>query len=302
MRKVTPSKLPFPVLVLCPPTYVSTKIRNNAWMDEKISGNLDIDNQKFMGQWYNLYQLLTANALVYLIPPKVGLQDQTYVNSFVYLPHYTKRDTIVLSNFTAEGRAGEEIEAGNFLEKLGYDVVKSPYKFEGFPELKYSGKDNIYYGGYNLRSDIKTHKWIEKEYGAKIIKLKGTDPYLYHLDCSILVLNKDNVMMCTEVYTKKEIKEVEKIANIHSVSFDSACQGICNSIKLGDFIINASSLDYMKPSDKYYDAEVKKNDEIETICDKVGLELVYVDMSEAMKSGALCSCFAAPLNHTDLLY
>jgi N-dimethylarginine dimethylaminohydrolase len=293
-----PSQLPFPVLVLCPPTYVDTKVHNNAWMDEKVSGDLTLNKEKFTGEWYNLYQLLTANALVYLIPPKKGLQDQTYVNSFVYL----KDDIIISSNFYAKGRAGEEIEAGKLLTSLGYKVIQSPHYFEGYPELKYSGKNNTFYGGYGIRSSIKTHQWLEREFDIKVIKLKETDKFLYHLDCSLFILNRDNVMMCTEVFTKKELKAIEKIATIHSVSIEAAYQGVCNSIKLGDFVINASSLDYMKESDKWYKEEVKKNEELEKICDKVGVELVYVSLSEAMKSGALCSCFMAPLNYPDLLY
>jgi N-dimethylarginine dimethylaminohydrolase len=293
-----PSNSPFPVLVLCAPTFISSEISNNAWMKDLTIKERKINVEKMMGQWYNLYNLLSANALVYLLPPKPGLQDQTYVNSFVCLHN----GAIVLSNFSAEGRAGEEIVAKEFLINLGYPVTQCPYKFEGYPELKYSGKENIYYGGYGIRTELKALNWLEKYYNIKIIKLYEADKYLYHLDCSLFVLNKDNVMLCTEMYTKKEKKQIEKIADIHPVSADSAFQGACNSIKLSDFVINSSSLDYMKSSDTGYKEEVIKNDTLEEICDKVGLELIYVDMSEGQKSGALCSCFATPLNYTDLIF
>lgn len=299
MESVTPSNLPFPVFVLCPPTYVDTRHKNNAWMDEKVSGNLVIDKEKFMGEWYNLYNILSANALIYLIPPKKEYQDQTYVNSFVCLKD---GKNVILSNFKGKGRAGEEKEAAKLLGELGYNVIESPYYFEGFPELKYSGKENIYYGGYGQRSDIKTYYWLEKKFGIEIIKLKETDKFLYHLDCSLFVMNKDNVMLCTEVFSRKELKAIEKVATIRDVSVGAAYSGICNSIKLGGMVVNGSSLDYMSEKDKYYKDEVKKNEELEALCDKVGLELTYVSLSEACKSGALASCFMAPLNYKDLLF
>lgn len=299
---VTPSQSPFPVVVLCPPTYVDTSIKNNAWMKDMSDEEIALDKDKFMGQWYNLYTDISANALVYLLPPKKGLQDQTYVNCAVYLPHIKDRNIIILSNFKGKGRAGEEVVAGKFFKQLGYEIYKPKTFFEGWPEMKWTGKDNKYYCGYGQRSDKETYKWLEKEFGIEPIFLHEKDPYLYHLDCNIFVLNKDNIMMCTDIFSKKELKAVEKVAYIHSVSVDAAYMGACNSLRISNFMFNSSSLEFMRATDKYYQDEVKKNKEIEKIAEKVGLELVYQDMSEAWKSGALLSCFCMPLNHTDIAY
>jgi len=301
-KKQTPSQLPFPVFVLCPPTFVDTSIPNNAWMYNMTKKELVVDKDKFMGEWYNLYNVLASNALVYLLPPKKGLQDQTYVNCAVYLPHIKDRNIVIISNFKGKGRSGEEKIANTFFKNLGYETFRPNTHFEGWPELKWSGKDNIYYGGYGQRTDKRTYNWFEKEFDAKVIKLKEKDPYLYHLDCNIFVLNKDNVMMNVKGFTKKEIKAVEKIANIYSISTDAAYMGACNSLRVGNFLFNASSLEYMKATDKYYRDEVQKNRELEKIAEKIGLELVYFGMGQSWKSGALLSCFTMPLNHMDMLY
>ena len=291
----TPSRSPFPVFVLCQPLFVDTKIENNVWMKKLKGEEGEIDKERFMGEWYNFYQLLSAEALVYLIPPKKGLQDQTYVNSFAYLPHIKEKDVIVLSNFTAKGRAGEEVVSGDFLKTLGYEIVKSPFKFEGEAELKYLA-DNIYFGGYGQRSDIQTYKWIERKYGAKIITIKEVNPKLYHLDCSLFVLDPENVMACTSIFDKSTVKEIEKVANIHSVTEAACNECVCNSVRVGELIIMASSLKFMGRDDPEYPKERKKNDEAEKICRDLGLEIMYIEMKEAAKSGAALSCFVSRLN------
>ena len=67
---------------------------------------------------------------------------------------------------------------------MGYKTEISPYKWEGEADIKYLS-DNVYIGGFGIRSDIKTYKWMEENYDMKIIKVKMVDEYMYHLDCSI---------------------------------------------------------------------------------------------------------------------
>ena len=286
----TPSQHPFPVFALCPPVYVDNAIKNNIWMKGE---NQKIDKDKFMGQWYNLYNVLAANSLVYLITPVKGLQDQTYVNSFAYLPN-VKPDTIVLSNFTAAGRSGEEDVAGSLFKDLGYTVVQCPYKFEGEPELKYI-RDNIYIGGYGIRTDIKAHKWLTDTYGCKIISAKTTEK-LYHLDCLVFPMSKEKVMVCTEAFSPETVKEIEKVAQVVPVALKDGDRGICNSLMVEQCVYNASSLQFMKKTDEDYEQERSKCEHLEKICRDLGFELLFFDLSECEKSGAQLSCFVSHLN------
>lgn len=292
----TPTQAPFPTFVLCQPIYVDNKIANNVWIKGLKGKDKEIDHERFMGEWYNFYKILSSDALIYLLPPTKGLQDQTYVNCFALLPHLKDRDVIILSNFTGEGRAGEEVVAGRFLQSLGYNCIKSPFKFEGEPELKYL-RDNIYFGGYGFRSDIRAHKWIESNFGAKVITLKETDEHLYHLDCSLFVLDENNIICCTEMYSKAEIKEIEKVATIHDVSKKDCHENSCNNVRVGEMVVTSSSLQFMQKRDPSYQDEWKKNERLQEICSDLGLELLFLEMSEAAKSGAALSCFVGHLNY-----
>jgi N-dimethylarginine dimethylaminohydrolase len=290
----TPSQYPQPVFVMCPPAFVDNKIKNNSTM--KDMADAVMDRPKFLAQWYNLYNVLAANSLTYLLPPKKGLQDQTYVNCFAYLPHVKNKNVIVLSNFTAEGREGEEWVAASLLRELGYEVVKCPFRFEGEPELKYL-RDNIYIGGYGFRSDIRAHRWLEETFGCKILYIKETDEVLYHLDCSVLPLNDYNVIMCAELMDRKQLAEVEKYATIHPISKADAYAGAANSLKVEGAIYNSSNLAYLRRTDEEYAEQAHKNDRLQAIADVLGMEIIYFDLSECEASGAKLSCFVSHLNY-----
>ena len=54
---------------------------------------------------------------------------------------------------------------------MDYEVHMCPFKWEGEADLKYL-YDNVYIGGYGIRSDIKAYEWMEEKFDMKIIKLK----------------------------------------------------------------------------------------------------------------------------------
>jgi N-dimethylarginine dimethylaminohydrolase len=290
----TPSEYPYSVMVMCPPAFVDNKIKNNKTMEELATQ--EINRPKFLAQWYNLYNVLAANSLTYLLPPLKGLQDQTYVNCFAFLPHLKGRNVIVLSNFTADGREGEEWVAAKLLTQLGYEVVKCPFKFEGEPELKYL-RDNIYIGGYGFRTDIRAHRWLMDTFGCKILPIKETDEVLYHLDCSVLPMNEYNVMMCCEIMERDQIRAVEKVATVWPISKNDAYTGAANSLVIEDALYNSSNLAYLRRGEEGYDDQKNKNERLELICHELGKEITYFDLSECEASGAKLSCFVSHLNY-----
>lgn len=290
----TPTHYPMPVFVMCPPTYVDTAIKNNPTMDEY--ANEPLDKDKFMAQWYKFYNVLAANSMVFLITPLKGLQDMTFVNSFVYLPNYTDKDVIVLSNFIGEGRDDEEEMAGLMLRELGYEVVEPPYKFEGFPELKWIPSAGVYLGGYGFRSDIRVYEWLKQKYGCNIIPIRETDEVLYHLDCQAFPIAQENVLLCTEIMDKATVKKVEAVCNVISVSKDDAYAGICNCLQCENAIYNGSSLRYMRRNDPEYQKMKTKDENLEGICSTLGLEISFFDLNSFELLGAKLSCAVTPLN------
>lgn len=298
--KETPSQLKEPCFVMSFPGTLSTKNPNNVWMTELNDKERTINKNKAYRQWFDLYNFLAGSGLVHLIPNYPGdFQDQVYTaNVGIYLPHVKDDNVIVVSNFTSPPRQGEEKLALPLFKSLGYNAVVSPHKFEGEADLKYL-YDNIYLGGYGQRTEKETHLWINKTYGANIIPIYMADPYLYHLDCSVFPLNKNKIMMCTELFEEEEIKQIEKITEIIDIDEDAAYSGICNSVRLGNTILCASNISELSKTSEDYEYEKHKINILEKICANEGMEPVLFNLSEYMKSGAMLSCLIMQLNYEE---
>jgi len=298
LSDLNPTSLELPAYLLNIPFSLQVNTPNNIWMEELEKTERHVDIKKAVNQFSQFYHFLAADSIVYLLPtPRLqGLQDLVYTaNLGIVLDHLPDHNTVLLSNFSSKVRIPETRVGESFFEQMGYDVVSSPYHFEGEAELKHLF-DNVYIGGYGMRSDKRAYEWMEEQFDMKIITLEEKDPYLYHLDCSVFPLTREDTMVSTGLYTKEEIKQVEKVTNIIDITPNNAFSGICNSIRMGNVILNASNIHEMKRSDKYYEDERQKNRTLEDIAVNYAFEVAFFNVSEFMKSGALLSCMAMHLN------
>jgi N-dimethylarginine dimethylaminohydrolase len=275
-------------LLMCPPRYLSTTTINNIWMLDLPQKEREINLDAALEQFMALYMIITNHALVYLLPPTPGLQDQTYAtNPACVLPHLDK--TAVISHFRADGRVGEEWVALGFLETLGYTCYTPPAYFEGEGELKWI-RDNQYIASYGLFTSYETLCWIEKAFDAEIIKLKALDNYLYHVDCFIFPVDSDTILACKEVITDDDWELLNKEFNVINVALEDCYEGITNSLRIEDTIYNGMVHDETPET-------THKNNTLTEIAAKLGLDSCFVDIDEFTKSGALLSCMFMHLKH-----
>ena len=297
--KETPSQLHLQSYVMNFPFSLSTTDPNNIWMQELTDEELQINRPKAYKQFLDLYNFISGQSLVYLLPSEGNYQDQVYVaNLGLHLPHIQDENHILLSNFTSDPRKGEEYVGKKFFEQMGYKTHISPYKWEGEADIKHL-YDNVYIGGYGIRSNIKTYEWMEENFDMEIIKVAMVDEYLYHLDCSIFPLNLDKTLVCTELFDPEEVKQMEHHTEIIDVDVEDALGGMTNSVRMGNMILCASNIAELKKSDELYQGEKHKIQSLEKICSNEGMEPVIFNLSEYMKSGAMLSCMVMHLNRVD---
>jgi len=295
---LNPTQLERPAFLMNFPFSYATGHANNPWMKDMKNGDRQPDFVRAAVQFLAVYQNISADGLVYLLPTPRGqdLQDLLYTaNLGIVLDHLPDKNTVVISNFTSAPRRGETPVGVKFFQDMGYDVHVAPAKFEGEAELKHL-HDNIYVGGYGIRSERETYDWMEEKFGMKVIKVREADPYLYHLDCSIFPVTKENTLVCTELFAKKELAELSKYTNIIPVTADEAYSGICNSVRLSNQVINSSHIHDLKAGTEDYKLELQKNRKLEDIVANLALEVSYFNLSEFHKSGALLSCMVMHLN------
>ena len=292
------SNLPQPAFLMCPPFSYSTATPNNIWMEEMEEEKRKPDMRRALTQFFQVYRYLASESLVYLLPSvkDAALQDQVFVaNLGIVLEHEGFSNTVIVSNFTSEPRRGESQVGLEFFGSMGLDVHKSPSKFEGDAELKHL-HDNVYLGGYGIRSEKETYDWMEKTFDMKVVKVRMQDQYLYHLDCLVFPITNEKTIVCTELLDDADVREIEKETGIIDVSADDAYSGICNSVRVANTVVSASHIQELKRGSEDYSHEVKKNRRLEDIVAELALEVKYFNLSEYHKGGALLSCMVMHLN------
>ena len=294
----TPSDLRWPTFMMVAPFEHSfnADVPNNVWM-KKYKKKIDYD--RAWQQWSELYQFIAANGLVYLLPNYHGKhQDLIYIaNNFIYVE---PEDKVIMANFTSEPRRGEEIEGREMLEAMNYKCIDPPpdCHFEGEADLKFV-RDNIYVGGYGIRSDSKTYDWMEKNFNMKITKIKMTSQKNYHEDCLFSPISTEAALVCTKIMDPGDIKAVEKLVNVIDIPEKEAEAMACNIVRVGSNILVCSSLSELKESDDSYLVESSKIARLNNACAKNGLGLVVFNLSAFDVSGAALSCNVAHLNFVD---
>ena len=291
-----------PTFMMNIPSSYDTSVRNNVWMEEYDDVDILVNKPKAIREMWEVYSFLSSQGFVYLLPTPSDckLQDLVFVaNNGIVLQH-TDVPTYIGSSFKAENRIGEEILGMRFFDALGYKTIKSPFFFEGEAELKYL-RDNIYIGGYGIRSDKRTYEWMESELGMKVIPLELKDPKNYHLDCTIFPLTHESIIVAVDSFSKKEIREIEKVAEIIPITLDQAHTGLTNSVRVNNYLLNASDIDFLPKRSEDYKYESDKNQRLERIAADNALEVCYYNLEEYLKGGGVLSCLVLHVNYESML-
>src|SRR6266487_5172364 len=272
---LNPTQLGRPAFLMNFPFSYATGYANNPWMEDMKDGKRQPDFLRAAVQFLAVYQNISAEGLVYLLPTPRGadLQDLLYTaNLGIVLSHLPDQNTVIISNFASKPRRGETPVGVKFFQDMGYDVHVSPHKFEGEAELKHL-YDNVYIGGYGIRSEREAYDWMEEQFDMRIVKVRETEPYLYHLDCTIFPITKENTLVCTKLFERKEVAQIEKVTNVLDVSVDECFSGICNSVRLGQLVLNSSHIHELKAGTKDYKCGVQKNRKLEDIAANLALDV-----------------------------
>lgn len=261
------------------PFTVDNRSPNNALMKD----NSPYDYDRAFRQWLTLYEEITDQALVYLLPhDNTNLQDLPYVaNLGAWIPN--SDNTILLANFKSRPRQPEELVGMKFFMSMGYWTLQPPYDWEGEADLKYV-KGNTFISGYGIRSDLNAYHWMQDTLDMKIIPVKMTDEKLYHFDCVFFPITEEKALAATSVLSPEDVKLIEREVEIIDVPKKYIYDGWTNAVRLDKRVL------VNDPPTK------ESRDVFEDLMVDLGFDPVIVNLSEFDKSGADLSCLCLHLN------
>ncbi|MGW7356935.1 dimethylargininase [Streptomyces sp. NPDC054802] len=175
-----PSRVPRPRRYLvCEPRYFDVKYAINPWMSEHTEVDLDLARS----QWTALTDAYRAlGHTVETVEPLAELPDMVFAaNGALVL------DGLVLgSRFHAPQRRPEEEAYAAWFKVAGFDVHRSEAVCEGEGDLVPVGGHIL--AGTGFRTTVRAHREVQEFFGVPVVGLQLVDPYFYHLDTALFVL------------------------------------------------------------------------------------------------------------------
>ncbi|QIP83723.1 amidinotransferase [Streptomyces sp. Tu 2975] len=175
-----PSRVPRPRRYLvCEPRYFDVKYAINPWMSE----NTEVDQDLARSQWNALTDAYRAlGHKVESVEPQAELPDMVFAANCALVLD----GKVFGSRFHAPQRRPEEEAYAAWFKVAGFDVHRTVSVCEGEGDLV--PVDGQILAGTGFRTTTEAHREVQEFFGVPVIGLQLVDPYFYHLDTALFVL------------------------------------------------------------------------------------------------------------------
>jgi N-dimethylarginine dimethylaminohydrolase len=262
-------------ILMCRPDYFRVEYKINTWMKPG-----SVDSALALKQWQNLLQKYQE----YGLDVKTIKQDKNYpdmvfsADQGLVLPFQKK---VLLSNFRHHQRQGETDFYAKYFLDLNFQIEFLPKDvyFEGGGETLFYDT-NHYFIAQGFRNSNKAFEYISKNFDIKLTPLELIHPDFYHLDTCLFILNKENCFYYPPAFSdnsKKTIKQI--IKNCIPLSDFEARSFVANSVVVGKKVF-------------VHKNQTGFNQKLE----KLGYDVIQVDVSEFIKAGGGIHCLTFELS------
>ncbi|WP_345665893.1 dimethylargininase [Streptomyces venetus] len=166
--------------LVCEPRHFAVQYAINPWMrpDEPV------DVIRALDQWQALVETYRAHGhTVDTVNPVPGLPDMVFAaNAAVVVD-----GRVFGSLFHAPERRPESVPYEAWFKAAGYEVYHPESVCEGEGDLVPTGRWIL--AGTGFRTTREAHSEVQEYFGAPVISLTLVDPYFYHLDTALFVLD-----------------------------------------------------------------------------------------------------------------
>ncbi len=166
--------------LVCEPRHFAVQYAINPWMHEDTQVDVDLAR----GQGAELIRAYRAHGhTVDSVEPVAGLPDMVFAaNSALVV-----EGRVFGSLFHAPQRRPESIAYETWFKNAGFDVQHPESVCEGEGDLVPVGPYIL--AGTGFRTTPEAHREVQEFFGLPTIGLQLVDPYLYHMDTALFVLD-----------------------------------------------------------------------------------------------------------------
>ncbi|CAL9638267.1 N(G),N(G)-dimethylarginine dimethylaminohydrolase [Streptomyces sp. enrichment culture] len=181
--------------LVCEPRYFAVRYAINPWMDP----DRPVDVLRALDQWQALVDAYRAHGhTVERVAPVPGLPDMVFAaNAAVVVG-----GRVLGSRFLAPERRAESLPYEAWFKERGYEVRHPGSVCEGEGDLAPAGRWIL--AGTGFRTAPEAHREAQEFFGVPVISLTLVDPYFYHLDTALFVLDDGddgNIAYCPEAFS-----------------------------------------------------------------------------------------------------
>ncbi|HSW99341.1 MAG TPA: arginine deiminase family protein [Candidatus Saccharimonadales bacterium] len=239
-------------ILMSPADHFGIEYEINAWMHQDVQP----DNAIARRQWQKVYDIYTKQLgwEVVLADPVKHLPDMVFATDCCLMIG----GKILLSNFRYPERQPETVHYKKWFEANGYSssqMQQAKHRFEG-------GGDNLVCGGkilagYGFRSDPEAADELRAYFPQmEVVPLRIVDPFFYHLDTSVAVLDANTIAFYPPALDEASQKRLrDAIPNCIEATLEEAQGFGLNAVSDGKTIITSDESQSLLK--KYQDAGFK---------------------------------------------
>ncbi|MFB7633655.1 dimethylargininase [Streptomyces sp. NPDC056149] len=166
--------------LVCRPTHFDVQYAINPWMQEAA----EVDTALAGRQWAELVRTYREHGhTVEIMEPSPGLPDMVFAANSALVVGGRAFGSL----FHAPQRRPESREYEIWFKAAGYDLYRPESPCEGEGDLVPAG--GYLLAGTGFRTTREAHAELQEHFGLPVISLHLTDPYFYHLDTALFVLD-----------------------------------------------------------------------------------------------------------------
>lgn len=261
---------------MCTPNFYDVRYIINPWMAENLHAASRV---RAIDQWCGLYQAISKLAPVELVAPQPGLPDMVFTAN----AGLEQNGIVIPSRFLHNERSKEEIFFRAWFQQNGYTIVDLPQHitFEGEGDALFSDEASVLWAGYGMRTEKRSHSFLEKIFEVKVISLRLVDPRFYHLDTCFAPLKDDYLLYYPPAFDATSLAQIECFYPPHkriSVSEEDACRFACNAINIDHTIVLN---------------EISR--ELTVRLESAGFRVLPLPLNEFLKAGGAAKCLVMKL-------